>query len=83
MPCISTDCPCGGAKLLIEDGVSGLLTLVNDEVALCDAMKKIAESKAFADYLSSKALATREIYSEDNILSKYFNYIEKVINSSR
>lgn len=33
LPVVSTDCPCGGPKTLIEDGVNGLLVPIMDEKA--------------------------------------------------
>ena len=43
LSCILTDCLCGGSRMLIEDGVFGVLTPFGDEVAFYNAMKKIAE----------------------------------------
>ena len=37
LPVVSTDCPCGGPKTLIEDGVNGLLVPIMDEKAMTDA----------------------------------------------
>lgn len=36
IPCISTDCPCGGPKMIIDDGVNGFLVSPNevDELAM-------------------------------------------------
>lgn len=79
LPCITTDCPCGGSRMLIDDGVSGLLTPVGDVEAFYKAMKKIAESKELAIKLSENAKATRETYSEDIILKKYFEFFDKHI----
>ena len=67
IPCISTDCPCGGSRHLIENNVSGILT---------DAMLKITSSQEFAKSLGKKALQTRYSHSEDEILSQYFQYID-------
>ena len=39
LPTICTDCPCGGARATIKDGVNGLLVPVGDEDALADALK--------------------------------------------
>lgn len=36
LPVVSTDCPCGGPKTLIEDGVNGLLVPIMDEKAMTD-----------------------------------------------
>lgn len=79
LPCISTDCPCGGSRMLIEDGVSGLLTPVGDEAAFYRAMKKLAENEELAQTVSNNALKAREIYSEKTILKKYFDYFDLIL----
>ena len=78
LPSISTDCPCGGSRLLIEDGVSGFLTPINDEVVFSNAMKKIAESTDLAISLLQKAISVRILYSEEKIIGKYFDYMSTV-----
>lgn len=79
LPCISTDCPCGGARFLIQDGISGILTPVGDVKALADAMCDMAESKDKADILGTNALRVRELLSEDKIIGQYFDYMRKII----
>lgn len=55
LPTICTDCPCGGARMVIEDNYNGLLVPTNDEVALCLAMKKIATDSGYANVLAQNA----------------------------
>ena len=80
LPCVSTDCPCGGSRMLIEDGVSGLLTPVGDEVAFYQAMCKIAENEELAYTISQTAMQVRELYSEEIIVGRYFEYFDEVMN---
>ena len=80
LPSVSTDCPCGGSAMLIDDGVSGLLTPVGDEVAFAEAMKKIAASEKLTKALSENAIKVREIYSEDVITARYFDFFEETMN---
>ena len=75
MPCISTDCPCGGSKHLIKNGVSGILTEVGNARDFANAMVKVASSQEYARNLGREALKTRYTHSEDKILSQYFEYI--------
>ena len=79
LPCVSTDCPCGGSRMLIEDGVSGLLTPVGDDVAFCEAMKKIVDSQELAYRLGREAVKARETYSEETIVQCYFAYFESIL----
>ena len=75
VPCISTDCPCGGSKHLIKNGVSGILTEVGNARDFANAMVKVASSQEYARNLGREALKTRYTHSEDKILSQYFEYI--------
>ena len=38
IPCISTDCPCGGPRFLIKDGYNGYLVPTNDTYSLYKTM---------------------------------------------
>lgn len=78
LPCISTDCPCGGSRYLIEDGVNGLLVPVGDAESLARAMSRIADDDAFAAGLGQQALKTRDAHKTETIIGKYFDFIKKI-----
>lgn len=71
IPTISTDCPIGGARIYMEDGVSGLLTPVGDRRALTEAMLKVAQDDALAERLSVGGAKVREKYSPDSIAERF------------
>ena len=83
LPCVSTDCPCGGSRMLIEDGISGFLTPVGNEVAFYQAMRKITDNDELALAFSQNARQVRELYSEDIIVGKYFDYFEEVMKKNK
>lgn len=58
VPVVCTDCPVGGAALLIDDRVSGILVPVRDQNALTSAMQEIATDSALARRLSEGAQAS-------------------------
>jgi glycosyltransferase involved in cell wall biosynthesis len=60
--------------MLIEDGVSGLLTPVGDDNAFYQAMKRIADDPTLASEFSENAKNARSLYSEEIITQKYFDY---------
>lgn len=60
VPVISTDCPVGGSRTYIKDGVSGILTPVGDKKALTEAMIKIAGDPEFAKKLSMNGIKIKE-----------------------
>ena len=75
LPVICTDCPCGGARMVIEDGENGLLVPVGDEEALVDAMVRMASSPALTVMLSHNAAVLRERLSASKICSEWMRVI--------
>lgn len=71
IPTISTDCPIGGARVYIEQGVSGLLVPVGDRGALTEAMLRVAEDDALAERLSAGGVKLREKYSPGSIAERF------------
>lgn len=78
LPCICTDCPPGGARMFIEDGVNGLLIPVGDVDTMANAMSKIAEDDFFAEKLSKNAMLIRDELQADLICKKW----EEIIKNS-
>lgn len=59
IPTICTDCPCGGARMMIEDGVNGLLVPVKNKSELSNAMEKIANDPELALRIGTEATSIR------------------------
>ena len=77
IPTIATDCPIGGCRAYIEDGVNGLLVPIKEEAALVGAMKKIAGDDTLAEQLSDQAVKVRDTYSTKAIADKLLEAIGK------
>lgn len=80
LPVICTDCPCGGARMMIKDGVNGLLVPVGDRRGLASAMKRVAGSDVLADSLSGQGVKVRDDMSLDKIAMQWealFSVLEK------
>lgn len=60
LPVVCTDCPCGGARMVIRDGKNGLLVPVGGERELVDAMTRIADEKGLAARIGLAAAGLRE-----------------------
>lgn len=73
LPVIATDCPIGGARMLIRDHENGILIPVGDKAALCQAMKELAENRELADKLSAEAAKVKEDYAVDKIAVMWEN----------
>lgn len=67
LPCISTDCPCGGPRELITNYHNGILTPVDDCEALEQAMRKVLDDVELANKLGKNAVDIREELQMDKI----------------
>lgn len=67
LPTICTDCPVGGARMVIENEKNGLLVPVNDRAAMIDAMLKIANDSNVANQLGQNASAIKNKLSIESI----------------
>ena len=80
LPCISTNCPCGGPAELIENGKNGVLVPVGDKQALIMAIKDIIQDQKKAKSMANEALKIRQTHSMDIIGPQWLNYIKKVVH---
>lgn len=71
IPTICTDCPCGGARMVIENGVNGLLTPVGDREKLSAAMQWAADNFKSAERLGMEARKIRDKFSTDLIVGEW------------
>lgn len=80
MPVVSTDCPCGGSRMCIEDGKNGLLVPVGNADALSAAMKKIAGAEEFAASMGKAAAEVRDRFSLQSIEKKWLDLLNELQN---
>ncbi|MCH8563286.1 glycosyltransferase [Nesterenkonia sp. YGD6] len=71
LPTVCTDCPCGGARMVIEDGVNGLLVPVDDVDALVEALKRLAEDQDLSARIGRAAEELRDRLSLDAIMAEW------------
>ena len=76
LPTVCTDCPCGGARMVIEDRENGILTPVGDKDALYRAMCEVIDNDVLRNKISENALRVKESYSLDKILGEWKSIIE-------
>ena len=79
IPCISTDCPCGGSRTLISDGVNGFLVPIGDKEVLAEKMMQIANNDTIAQQFATKSISIRNKLNSDHIFNEWLNYIDFVI----
>lgn len=78
MPVVSTDHPCGGAGLLVQNDVNGILVPTGDADAMANAINFVIENNEFACEIGGNAYKTREKLSLDRITDNWLKVIEKL-----
>lgn len=77
IPCISTDCPCGGPDFLIRDGENGFLVAVGDIDQLANGIQQLLEDRKLADKLGKNSAKISEMLHPDVLHDKWEQYIKK------
>ena len=75
LPCISTDCPCGGPRDLTTNGKDSLLVPVGNEDALAEAMRKVLSNERYAIELGKNAMTIRERLSLEKVCRQWYEYL--------
>lgn len=71
LPCIVTDCPCGGARMVITSYENGILVPVRDAQAMYEAMKYVIKNPEQAAYMSKNATKIRSDLAVDKIITEW------------
>ncbi len=80
LPCISTDCPCGGPKTLIQQDENGILVEVNNTMQMAEAINKLIDKNEFAISLGKKACEISKELNPIKINNMWEMYIRKIKN---
>ena len=78
LPIVATDCPCGGPRTVMKDGVNGLLVPIKDEEALADGICRLIENPDLAEQLGRKARDICKIANGKAVFEQWQDYIESV-----
>ena len=81
LPCVSTDCPPGGARMLIEDGENGLITPCGDVDSFSSALAKLLADQSLSDKYGSKAVRIREKLNTESIAKEWEDYFCSVVKN--
>ena len=76
LPCICTDCPIGGARMVIEDKVNGLLVPTQNEDRMVEAIDYALRNYEQSIARAKKATEIRKRFSEEIIVDKWLTEIE-------
>lgn len=75
---VSTNCPCGGPRDLIESGKNGLLIPVDDTKALADALKQLMEDEEIRNRISANAMQLKEKVLPEHVNALWEQYLEGI-----
>ena len=71
LPVVCTDCPIGGAKMLIDNGKNGFLTSTGDKKAIVSALCNIADNADISKAIGAEATKVREKLSAESICRQW------------
>ena len=77
IPSICTDCPIGGAKMIIDDRVNGILVPVDNLERLSMAMYEVLSNRSLADKLSINGAELRKRLHIEIIAKEWQRFIEE------
>lgn len=78
VPCVSTDCSPGGARLLIENGENGYLVERENYIQMAEKMKNLIENENISNQFSINSRKIADKFSEDKIFAMWKQLIQKL-----
>ena len=81
VPVISTDCPCGGPRSLIENDSNGILVPCNDVETLVQALHKVLSDESLRLKMGQLSKRRALAFSPDIIFLQWEKYIDSICNN--
>ncbi len=78
VPCISTDCPCGGPRELIQNNVNGILVENNNCEEMVKAIYNVIENEKLNKTLSVNSNNMKEEFLISKIADKWKKFINEI-----
>ena len=78
LPCISTDCPCGGPRVLIKNKVNGILIPVGGVKELFNSLVELVENEGVSKEIAKEAQKIRETLNTEKISKEWIDYVKTV-----
>lgn len=76
---ISTDCPCGGPRQIIDNGINGLLVPVGDSEILAEKIEKLVRDGKLRRNIGTKAKDICKIGNRIEVYKAWKNYMETLV----
>lgn len=78
VPVISTDCPCGGPRIIIRNKINGYLVPVGDADAFAETISTVLADSSLLKRLKEGACESSQQFQADYIINDWLNYIIEV-----
>lgn len=75
VPCVSSDCPVGGPRDMIVNGINGFLVEHENEDELSNRIAQLLQSKELKETFSNNAIEIRESNRFATIYKRYMDFI--------
>lgn len=80
IPTIATDCPAGGAKMVIQNYDNGILVPVGDLKIMVKAIEELIVNKELSKKISHNGIKLRNKFSTKKITKKWLGFAERIRN---
>ncbi|MBQ7679814.1 MAG: glycosyltransferase [Butyrivibrio sp.] len=78
LPVVSTDCPPGGPRMAIEDGVNGLLVPVGNVDRLAEGICRLIEHPEEAAAFGQRAMRICEVAGNEAVFAEWKKYLGEI-----
>lgn len=83
VPSISTDCPCGGPKTIIQNGENGILVPVGNKTEMANAMDKMLADPELLKKIGRNAKESSRKFLPDAVFLQWQTFVEQVIMKTK
>ena len=80
LPCVTTDCAPGGARMLVRDGENGIIVPCEDAGGFAEAMRTLLNDSDKAESMGRCASHIRDSLSINNIAMEWEAYFNRIIS---
>lgn len=82
IPCVATDCPCGGPRMLIKNMSNGILVDNDSSDVLAAAIIKLMNNKELSRLISKEAKENATKFKTSKVIDEWENYLYLLANNT-
>lgn len=80
LPCISTDCPVGGPRSVIDDRINGLLVNNNNEEELISAISTLLSDEGLREQIGKKAVDIKKKLAPERVYGLWESFLLSILS---